>query len=114
MTGTTNTLRVPTTFGPETRFVLNPAPPVPFRAVLEDEFERLATRLLREQTAAAASVSLGVELRRAANEAGALAWMTPFPLLFFPELLEEKIRAAAARLKRQEIIRYETRELLAA
>ena len=36
-----NKNRVPTTFGPETRFAVNPAPAAPFRAVLEDEFERL-------------------------------------------------------------------------
>ena len=48
----TTTTRVPTVFGPDTRFVVNPAPPVPFRAVLEDEFERLTARLLRERLAA--------------------------------------------------------------
>lgn len=113
-TTATTRLKVPTRFGPETRFVLTPTPPVPFRAVLEDEFERLTRRLLRERMAGNPDVRLNVELRRAANEAGALAWMTPFPLLFFPALFEEKARAAAARLRRQEIIRHETRELLAA
>lgn len=108
------TTRVPTVFGPETRFVVNPAPPVPFRAVLEDEFERLTARLLRERLAKAETARLGGELRRAANEAAALAWVTPFPLLFFPALFEEKVGTAARRVARQEAIRMETGELIAA
>jgi hypothetical protein len=109
-----NKTKVTTVFGPDTRFELNPAPPVPFRAVLEDEFERLNARLLRERLADTATARLGGELRRAANEAAGLAWATAYPLLFFPALFEEKVRAAARRIARQEIIRAETRELIAA
>jgi len=32
-------------------------------------------------------------LRASAAEAEALAWLTPFPLLFFPALFEEKVNA---------------------
>ena len=106
--------RVPTTFGPETRFEVNPAPAAPFRAVLEDEFERLNAKLLRERLADERTARLGGELRRAANEAAGLAWATAFPLLFFPALFEEKIRVALKRVARQEMIRGETRELVAA
>lgn len=106
--------RVPTTFGPETRFEVNPAPAAPFRAVLENEFERLNARLLRERLADRNTARLGGELRRAANEAAALAWATAFPLLFFPVLFEEKVRTAVQRMTRQEMIRVETRELVAA
>ena len=109
-----NKKRVPTTFGPETRFEVNPAPAAPFRALLEDEFERLNARLLRERLADAKTARLGGELRRAANEAASLAWATAFPLLFFPALFEEKIRVALKRIARQEAIRVETRELVAA
>ena len=106
--------RVPTTFGPETRFELNPAPAVPFRAVLETEFERLNVKLLRERLAEGETAPPGGELRRAANEAAALAWATAFPLLFFPALFEEKLGAAVQRVARQAMIRNKTRELLAA
>ncbi len=106
--------KVPTVFGPDTRFELNPAPPVPFRAVLEDEFERLTARLLRERLATAETARFGDELRRAANEAAALAWVTTFPLLFFPALFEEKVVGATRRLARQAAMRMETRELIAA
>jgi len=106
--------KVPTTFGPETRFEVNPAPAAPFRAVLENEFERLNAKLLRERLADARTARLGGELRRAANEAAGLAWATAFPLLFFPALFEEKVRVAEKRVARQEMIRVETRELVAA
>jgi len=109
-----NKTRVPTTFGPETRFEVNPAPAAPFRAVLEDEFERLNAKLLRERLADENTARLGGELRRAANEAGGLAWATAFPLLFFPGLFEEKIRLALKRAARQEAIHMETRDLVAA
>jgi hypothetical protein len=106
--------RVLTEFGPDTRFELNPVPPAPFRAVLESEFERLNNRLLRERLTDATTAPLGAELRRAANEAAGLAWNTAHPLLFFPALFEEKVRAALRRHRRQEVILAETRELIAA
>jgi len=37
-------------------------------------------------------------VRLALNEAEALAWQTPYPHLFFPDLAAEKIQAVAARL----------------
>lgn len=109
-----NKKRVPTEFGPETRFELNPVPPAPFRAVLENEFERLNNRLLRERLTEARIAIMGAELRRAANEAAGLAWNTAYPLLFFPALFDEKVRLALRRVRRQEVILAETRELIAA
>lgn len=106
--------RLNTEFGPETRFEVRPVPPAPFRAVLEDEFERLNARLLRERLVDPRTARLGGELRRAANEAAGLAWATAFPLLFFPALFEEKVRTALKRAARQEAIRLETRDLVAA
>ena len=41
------------------------------------------------------------ELYCAANEAAALAWLTVCPLLFFPSLLEEKVRTTLRRWERQ-------------
>ena len=42
----TNYKRVPTRFGPETRFEVKPVPPAPFRATQETELERLKNKLL--------------------------------------------------------------------
>jgi hypothetical protein len=107
-----NKTRVPTEFGPETRFEVRPVPPAPFRATRETDFERLKTRLLTEQLAGA-TPEVTVPLRRAANEAAALAWVTFYPLLVFPVLFEEKTAAALRQAQRQARIYADSRELLA-
>jgi len=108
-----NETRVPARFGPETRFEVRPVPPVPFRAVLETEFERLKNRLLARQLAGAPALEFTPPLRLAANEAAALAWATVVPLLVFPVLFEEKIETALRQAERQACIRERSRELLA-
>ena len=105
--------RVAARFAPETRFEVRPLPAAPFRALQETEFERVRAELLGKQLAVAAP-ELNVPLRRAANEAAALAWATVIPLLVFPVLFEEKVQTAVAQAKRQARILAETRELLAA
>ena len=100
-------------FAPETRFELRPVPPAPFRATLENEFERLKKELLARQLAHAAT-ELNIPLRRAANEAAAVAWSTLFPLLVFPALFEEKTEAALRQARRQAQIFSATREVIAA
>ena len=107
----TNKLRAQ--FAPETRFELRPHPPAPFRATLETEFERLKKTLLAQQLAQAPT-ELNVPLRRAANEAAALAWNTLFPLLVFPALFEEKTADARHHARRQARIFAVTREIIAA
>lgn len=109
----TNKNRVATRFAPETRFEVRPGPAAPFRALQETEFERLRAELLGKQLAVA-KPELNVPLRRAANEAAALAWATVFPLLVFPVLFEEKVRTAIRQVERQARILAESRELLAA
>jgi len=106
-----NLYRVPAEFGAETRFEVRPAP-APFRALQDTEFERLKKRLLSEQLARAGQAHLYVPLRRAANEAAALAWDTLFPLLVFPVLFEEKTRTAIRQLERQTRILADSRSLL--
>ncbi|HEV2327186.1 MAG TPA: hypothetical protein VGY56_00175 [Verrucomicrobiae bacterium] len=98
-------------FGAETRFELQPVDT--FRAIHENEFERLKARLLaiRQQEAGA---KWEAPLRDAANEAAALAWTTPAPLLVFPVLFEEKAAAAVLQNRRQARILKKSRELLAA
>ena len=106
--------RVATRFEPETKFAVKPSPPSPFRAVEETELERLKNRLLHERLARINETELNEWLRRAANEAAALAWVTTFPLLLFPILFEEKAHAALLHAGRQAYVRERSRELLVA
>jgi hypothetical protein len=110
----TNYRRVPTRFEPDTRFEVKPVPPATFRVVEETELERLKYRLLRERLGETTETELNVRLRRAANEAAALAWVTRFPLLVFPALFDEIARTAHLQARRQAYIRERSRELLAA
>jgi len=105
--------RLRTRFAPETWFEVKPVSTAPFRAVLEDRFERLKTRLLHESLDVVWDPELNSEVRRAANEAAALAWITPYPLLVFPILFEEKTRHALGVAARQENVRERSRELIA-
>lgn len=105
--------RVPTRFEPETRFEVKPAPPAPFRAVEETELERLKARLL-QGLLDEAEPKYNDYLRRAANEAAALAWVTPYPLLVFPALLDEKAATALRQADRQDRIRRRSFQLMAA
>lgn len=93
--------RVPTAFAAETRFAVNPVPPAPFRGTHETELERLKSRLLRELLESAPTPDLYAPLRRASNEAAALAWDTAFPLLVLPELLREKAAVACTYTRKQ-------------
>lgn len=96
--------RVPTRFAPATRFeveprVLHSAAPRP-----NAEFEGLKEQLLAGHLASANDERLAPALRRAALEATALAWMTGYPLLVFPELLAEKTALARQHATKQAII----------
>ena len=105
--------RLPTEFGPETRFEVKPSPPAPFRALQESEFERLKNGLLGQRLGDLWRPEFSIQVRRAANEAAALAWVTPYPLLFFPVLFEEKANAELRVALRQQQIRQRSGELLA-
>jgi hypothetical protein len=109
----TNYRRVPARFGPETRFEVRPVPPAPFRATQETGLEELKHRLLRERLDDLAEPALNGHVRRAANEAVALAWVTAYPLLMFPVLFEEKTATALLQAKRQISVRQRSLELLA-
>ena len=99
-------------FAPETRFALTPVVSVPFRATLNDALDRLKDRLLRELLQSTTDPELNPLLRRAANEATALAWTTPYPLLVLPTLLEEKADAARRYARHQTVV-WKRREELA-
>ncbi len=100
-------------FGPDTRFEVNPVLGVPFRAGHEDALESLKNRLLGEKLAEVWSADENSQVRRAANEAAGLAWLTKYPLLVFPVLFEEKAAAGLEQAERQAKVRRISRELLA-
>jgi len=104
---------VPARFAPETRFEVHPLPAVPFRALQEDHFEILKNRLLSERLTETLDPLTYSGLRRAANDAAALAWSTAFPLLLFPALFEEKARHMLKHEQPQVQVRECSRELLA-
>ncbi len=104
--------KLPAKFARETRFDLAPLLRTPFRAVEETEFEKLKSRLLRRVLNNAAQPELSAPLRRAANEAAALAWTTPFPILLFPTLLEEKALRARLQFQKQNQVRLRSEILL--
>ena len=108
--------RVPTEFGPNTRFapaIVTSTPAPSFRDAVENELERLKDRLLAAELARSASLDANVLLRRAANEAVSLVWLTPYPLLLLPALFAEKAQAARRHAGRQALIRERSSELLA-
>jgi hypothetical protein len=99
-------------FSPDTRFEVRPTPPAPFRATQETDFERLKSRLVTETLLATAKPDFNAAIRRAANDAAALAWVTFYPLLVFPALFEEKLEHAIRHAERQARVYADTRELV--
>jgi hypothetical protein len=103
------TKRVRTRFAREVQFDVKTTP---FRTEQTNELDRLKNRLLKQLLDEATNPEQNLLLRRAANDAAALAWVTRFPLLLFPTLLEEKARAALIQCERQAQVRQRTRNLL--
>ena len=106
--------RVPARFARDVSFEVQPVRAAPFRAAQEARFERLKHRLLLSSLNELPQARANARLRRAANEAAALAWVTAFPLLVFPALFEEKARTALLQAQRQAQVRERSLELLAA
>ncbi len=102
---TSRNLRIPIA---RARFPDEKIPGGDFPAPTEAELERLKSQQLRVALATVATPALVPDLRRAANEAAALAWLEPFPLLVFPTLFQEKAQAAQRRVYRQNLIRART------
>lgn len=76
-------------------------PPVARRGGFERELERVKRRLLERLQQEPLYAGLEGALGQAANEAAALAWMTPFPLLVLPVLMEEKAETVRYRTQQQ-------------
>jgi hypothetical protein len=100
----TNVRQVPTRFSRAKRFAVEPKFAPVNRAAEQSEFESLKARVLRPVLAETINPELQRYLRLAANEAAALAWTTPFPLLFLPGLLEEKASEAHEYFARQHLV----------
>jgi len=107
-----NCKKKPSRFGAEIRFEVALVPTAPFRGFKETELEELKDRLLSELLDPIKDVDLTSSIRRAANEASALAWTTPFPLLMLPGLLEEKVRSARLQAEQQKIVFKRSRRLM--
>jgi hypothetical protein len=103
---------IETRFEPAMPFEIEPGAAVPPRGTAENDLEELKARLLRQLVAPVEEPDLNRALRRAANEAASLAWFTPFPLLFFPTLLEEKALTAKRQRDRQQDIRQRSQGLV--
>jgi len=104
---TKRTRRIRGSAGLENRFAQPVTPAVNFRATEPTEFERLKEQLLREHIASETRPELIAALRRAANDAAAVAWALPFPALVLPELFREKVAAARRYSARQASLRVE-------
>ena len=107
-----NRYKLNTRFEPETRFEFDPLPAAPFRAAQEDELEKLKDTLLTQALNYASEGAYYAPLRRAANDAAALAWTTPFPLLFLPALFEELAAKAKTHTRQQGEIMKRSRKWL--
>ena len=104
--------RVPAEFGPEVGFEVKPEAAGPFRLTIEDRFEALKARLLEERLSGADKPAWHAQVRGAANEAAALAWVTRYPLLVFPALFAEKAERAVRVAERQERILERSQEMM--
>ncbi len=103
--------RVPTQFAPPTRFKVKPIAARANRVATNARLEGLKKQLLAQHLSE--SKDLAPVLRRAAEEAASLAWATPYPLLFLPELLQEKVAAARRQYVQQALILRRSQALLA-
>src|SRR5690242_11626351 len=92
---------IPTEFGPEIHFNVAPVLAA-FRDVQTNRFEQLKGQLLSERLEEIWEPAFISHVRRAANDAAALAWVTPYPLLVFPVLFDEKADTAIKVARRQE------------
>ena len=107
--------RAPFSVGAETRFQVEPNLEANPTAKTDELLEQFKNRLMKQQEVAEENDGAlpTPALRRAANEAAALAWLTPYPLLLLPGLFEEKVAAAKARSIRQESVRRRSQRLVA-
>ena len=86
-------------------------PPIEKRDGAE-HLTRLKDQLVKPWLEEATTLALRDRLLRAAEEAASLAWLTPYPLLVMPVLLEEKAQQARLEWERQKSILLRSRAFL--
>jgi hypothetical protein len=86
-------------------------PSHPARAT--ETFRRLQSALVGRLFDETETLTVRKRLNAAVNEAAALSWTTPFPVLVFPLLLAEKAHEAKVTAHRQQTITAETEGLTA-
>ena len=101
-----------TRFDPGARFDVSSVAAVPFRGTGETELEQFKHQLLQSALREAPGPELYAPLRRAANEAAAAAWMTPFPMLVLPVLFDEKSASARRSFERAQSVRARSQRIL--
>jgi hypothetical protein len=97
----TNERSIAAIFAQDDHFEVVPATAAPARGAMETELDGLKTRLLKARVEQLTQLGAAVPMRRAANEAAAMAWLTPYPLLVFPALFEEKTHRLLLQLSKQ-------------
>jgi hypothetical protein len=112
MNSTTQELNPPPTGGFPIAWGQDPEPTPYLQRNLDTDLEALKTRLLQQALGNSVTTTLAKPLRRAANEAAAIAWLEPLPLLVFPTLFEEKVRSARKQALRQELVQARSSEWL--
>ncbi len=95
------------------RFATMTEPAAPFTEVGVTDLEQLKRRLLQEVLKTVVNSALSTPLRRAANEAAALAWLESEPILVFPTLFEEKARVARQQAHKQQLVRARSASMVA-
>ena len=73
--------------------------------------EAFKNRLLKRLLDQSPSMAFHAPLRRAANEAAAVVWLTPYPLFLLPVLIEEKARDACEQAVHQKRIKLRSQQL---
>jgi hypothetical protein len=95
----------PIKFARQTRFEVCPIVTAPFRGLVEAHLETLKHKMLAPVLHNTHNPELQTKLGWAAQDAASLAWLTPFPLLVFPALFEEKVSAARKHWAKQQNLR---------
>ncbi len=70
-----------------------------------DPLDMLKKQLISQHLSSVRDSDLAVRLRRAAEDAASMAWVTTYPLLVLPELLREKAAEAVRHYQHQARIR---------
>jgi hypothetical protein len=104
--------KLKSSYEPDARLELAHENMVPSRERLAARLDAFKNRLLKRHLNDAPTMAYRASLRRAANEAAALVWLTPYPLLLLPALMEEKARLVCEQLARQKQIRVRSQEMI--